>query len=179
MPTAKTLASSSTLFLPIADFLNRVDHRSIGQLASDNNIPIAESSLASNGKVLAAVKDACGYVESAAYMGERYYKEDLEAIASTDCHARNMLYRLVSDQAVMLMIERRPDLDIKPTAGMMRSMEWLEQLVEGKRIFPFTEVAEAGRLDHEIDTAADVAERRLPSYTARLLFGTRNNRWYD
>lgn len=176
---AKTLISSTTLFLPVAEFINRCDTRTVAQLASDNNTPVATASLASNDNVLAAIKDACGLLESAAYCGDKYQNEDLELIAATDCHARNLMYRIITGMAEMLLLERRPDLRKEPTQGMLRATQWLEELWNGKKIFPFQEVADAGHLDHEVENAADVVARKLPSYTARLLFGTRNNRAYD
>jgi hypothetical protein len=174
---AQTPASSTTLYCPVADFLNRCDVRTVQQLAADDDIPVATGSLATNGKVLAAIGDACGYIESAAFIGGKYSKEDLEALAGTDCHARSLLYRLVADLAQIFMMERRPDLNLQPTIGMKRTMEFTEQLWEGKRIFPFAEAAAAGRLDSEIETEDHVEERALATYTARRFFGTRNNRW--
>lgn len=174
---AQTVASSSTLFCPVSEFLNRCDTRTVEQLASDDDTPVASAALATNGKVLAAIGDACGYVESAAYVGGKYAAADLEALSSTDCHARKLLYRIVSDLAQMLMLERRPDLNLLPTEGMKRSLDWIEQLWDGKRIFPFAEAALSGRLELDTETEAIVAERGLSTYTARRFFGTRNNRW--
>lgn len=176
---AQTIISSSTLYCPVSEFLNRCDTRSVQQLASDNNTPVESAQLATNGKVLAALGDACGYLESAAFNGGRYTKEDMEALADEDCHARNLLYRIVSDLAQVLMMERRPDLNLQPTLGMKRSMEFLDLLWDGKRIFPFQETADAGRLDHDKETPQDVDNRQLMTFTARALFGTRNNRLYD
>lgn len=174
---AKTNTSHTATFCPVDEFLKRFDVRAIAQLAADDNTPVATGSLASNANVLAALRSASGYFESAALLGEKYTTLDLVALLSTDTNARAMMYDLVAGFAFTRLRERRPDRNVPKSIPEERAENWLEQLVDGKRIFGFQETMDAGVLDSEVEAAATVEQRHLSTTIAQAYFGTRGNRW--
>lgn len=173
MASDKTVLTSSTSYCSVAEFLKRVDVRTVGDLASDDTTRVEASALTTNEKVLTALEDASGEVESAALLGERYTPDDLNALTGM---AQAKLQRLVADIAMALMIERRPSLKVPPPPGIERTQEWLNMMAQGERIFGFQEVAEAGHLDHEVLTKDEVEDRAGLVYQARAYFGTRVDR---
>jgi hypothetical protein len=174
----KTISSSTTRYLPVAQFLRRVDQTIVAQLCSDDpDNPVEVGDLASDDNLAAAIMDAEGEVEAAALLGERYTKEDLQALAaSTTAAATGKLWRLISDIAWVLLWERRPNKNLPPPPSLERSNAWLEQLALGKRIFGFAEAADAGLMDIQTETATDVQERNGSTFIADRLFGRRANR---
>lgn len=169
----KTVASYTATYCPVSEFIKRFDVRTIKQLASDTDTPIADPTNDAN--VLACLRDASGDLESAALMGGRYTADDLAELLGSDTNARATLYRIVAGRAFTYLRERRPILNVPKADAEERAEAFLEALVEGKRIFGFQEVMDAGVLDHEVETVADVENRRLATWTASRLFGTRNN----
>lgn len=174
----QTPASSSTTYCPVARFLERIDQRTVAQIASDGGEPVPIGSLSTNANVLAALKDASGLVESAAFRGEKYATADLAALAATDTVGRGLLYRIVADLAVAFLWERRPNKSdgAQPPASLQRSLQWLDDLAQGVRIFPMLEAMEAGRTETRVETREDVEDRDGMTFQAARFFGTRANR---
>lgn len=174
---AQTLASSTDLLCPVAEFLKRADKTAVGKLASDAATPVAAGALATDPNVIAALRDAGGDFESAACRGGRYSKEDIAAILATDTNARAKLYRLVSDLAWCYLFERRPNKDAEEPPSMRRSLAWLDMLADGERIFPFLETEAAGVIQHVQAAADDVEARKGAVYQARDFYGQRSDRY--
>ncbi len=175
----KTINSSSTRYLPVAEFLKRIDPTTVAQLCSDDPAnPIDIGSLGINANLAAAIIDAEGEVESAALMGERYSALDLQALAAARpiTAATGKLWRLISDIAWVLLWERRPNKQLPAPPSLERTQAWIEQLALGKRIFGFAEVEAAGLPDFNADTAQDVEARNGATYQAGRFFGRRANR---
>lgn len=178
----KTVQSSDELLCPVAEFLRRVSRATVAQLAADEDeagdvVPVAFAALPANENVLAALKDASGLLESAAFVGERYSPDDLEALAAADgTNAQALLFRIITDFAWVLLWERRPNKNVEPPPSLDRSQAFLEQLSQGRRIFGFQEAAEAGRIGHEVVTREEVEERNGVTYQARRWLGTRADR---
>lgn len=170
---AKTVDSYTATYCPAAEFIKRFDIRTIKQLASDTDSPVADATTDAN--VAACLRDASGDLEAAALVGARYTKDDLAELLSTDTNARALLYRIVAGRAFQYLRERRPILNVPESPAEERAERFLEALADGKRIFGFTETMDAGVLDHELETVAAVENRKLATWTASRLFGTRNN----
>jgi hypothetical protein len=170
-----TLDSSASLLCPVDEFLKRVDRGAIAKLASDdpNGIPVPDANLGTDGNIIAALKDASGLVESAAMNAARYKRVDLELIVATDCNSQGILFRIVSDLAWTFLFERRPNVNIAPPASLGRSMEWLEMLAQGKRIFAFTETQNATTLERTESDTADILARNGVVTQASAYFGRR------
>jgi len=175
---AQTLASSTALLCPVAEFLKRVDRVAVAKLASDvPGVPVDQGSLASDPNVLAALQDASGLVESACSVGGRYSQADIAAIlAAPTTAACGMLYRIVADIAWAGLFERRPNKDIPTPPSMERSLTWLDMLADGKRIFPFLQSEDAGVMQRVEATVDDVDQRNGAVYQARPFWGTRSDR---
>lgn len=77
MTVLLTPISNGFSYLPVTEFLNRVDERTIAQLASDNDIDIPIVNLPTEPKVLAACSSASGMLEAALLRGKRYLPNDL------------------------------------------------------------------------------------------------------
>lgn len=174
---AKTPATSASSYCSAAEFLKRIDKRTVADLCSDTGTPVTEGALAANVNLLAALEDASGDVEAAALMGGRYSNADLAALITDDGVGAAKLRRIVSDLAIAYLFERRPspDLDRQPQA-VERALKFLELLASGERIFGFQEVMDDGVMDDIKETPAIVEARNLPTYIARRLFGRRANR---
>lgn len=173
-----TLASSTVLFCPVAEFLKRVDMGVVAKLAADPPaVVVAFGALAADVNVLAALRDASGDIEAAAFMGNRYHKEDFELLLTgPETNARGKLYRICSDLAWVYLFERRPNKDVEAPPSLQRSMAWMDLLVSGKRIFAFVETADAGVTERVEASVEDVIERNGSVYQARALFGTTSDR---
>lgn len=172
------ISSNTSSFLPVAEFLSRVDQRTVGDWASDTGVRIAPGSLPTDPNVAAAIGDACGEVESAALAGGRYAAADLATLAATNCVSRNRLYRIVSDIALVFLYERRPNVfaEAKPPQCWERASVWLEQLAQGTRIFSFQETEDAGRAANSDETLQDLITRNGVVTQAHRIFGVRSDR---
>ena len=172
-----TLVSSTSLLCPVSEFLKRVDRIAVAKLASDSatGVPVPDANLATDLNIEAALRDASGLVESAAMNAARYKKADLELIVATTCNSQGILFRMVSDLAWTFLYERRPNMNFTPPASLTRSMEWLQLLSEGKRIFAFTETQDATTLERVEASESDVFERNGVVVQARAYYGNRSD----
>lgn len=172
-----TLASSTSLLCPASEFLKRVDRKAVAKLASDetDGTPVADGNLETDENIIAALRDASGLVESAAMNAARYKKDDLELIVATECNSQGILFRMVSDLAWTFLFERRPNTNIQPPASMNRSMEWLNLLSQGKRIFAFTETQDATTLERVESETSDILDRNGSVVQAMAYYGKRSD----
>lgn len=170
---AMTLASSTSLFCPVSEFLKRIDRTAVAKLASDSTagVPVPDGDLATDLNVLAALRDASGLFESAAMKGAHYAKEDLELLLATDCNSRGIMFRIVADFAWTFLFERRPNMNVTAPPSMQRSLEWMELLSQGKRIFAFVETVEATVMERVESSSSDIAARNGVVQQARDYFG--------
>src|SRR5262245_49274207 len=72
-----TPISNGFSYLPVTEFLLRVDQRTVAQLASDTDIDVPIPSLPTDPKVMAACSSASGMVEAALLRGKRYHPNDM------------------------------------------------------------------------------------------------------
>lgn len=175
---AQTVTSSASSYCTVAEFLKRVDLRTVGDWASDDGVRVLAGALTTDAKVLAALADASGELEAAALIGGKYTVEDLAALAATDCVGRAKLYRLISDLALCFLYDRRPQMfaDARPPNCWERATGWLNELAQGTRIFPFQQASDAGRLENSKVTDSELAERNGVLLQASPFFGVRSDR---
>jgi len=173
----QTLASSTALLCPVSEFLKRVDVSAVGKLASDMATPIAPAALATNANVLAALQDAGGLFESACSVGGRYSQQDIAVIlAAPTTAACGMMWRIITDIAWAGLFERRPNKDVPTPPSLERSLQWLDMLADGRRIFPFLQSEHAGVMQVVESSVDDVETRNGAVYQARAFYGTRSDR---
>jgi hypothetical protein len=175
--------SSPVTYCPVAEFLKRVDLRTVGDWASDTGARIPAVSLPTNANVLAALLDASGMVESAVIKSERYQPSDILRLIGLDPAGNPLVgftptagtayvYHLVTRIAEGLLWRRRPDISpFPPTFDW--AMEELEALKLGGKILPFVETQEAGVPGHHVELETDVLARNLVITQARRFFGAR------
>lgn len=170
---AQTPLTSSATLLSAAQFLLRVDPRTVGDLCSRDGTRVTASGLLSDTVLAAALLDATGEVEAAAMKGNRYTPTDLAALTGA---GQARLYRLIARLALVYLYEQRPDLKEKPSAVLEEVNRQLEELRSGLMVFGTLETSEAQTMEAVVETAADVQDRNGTSFIARRYFGRRGNR---
>lgn len=178
---AKTPQSTGTSYLSPEDFLTRTDARTVGQLCSDvEGTVVSPTALLTDPNLKACLMDASGELESAAMMGGKYTMSDLTALVASGSAAAGTLYRIIRDITLAYLRDRRPDQGHAIPDGversMIRSQAMLEQLAQGVRIFGFVETMQAGVMDENILTAAEVTNRNGLVVQAQRYFGIRADR---
>lgn len=143
-----TNASNGDAYLAVSDFLARVDTRTVGRLCSDTNVPVAPDALLTDPNLAAALQDAAGQVESACLLGGRYSAADLAALPGGS-PAQGLLFRLITQLAVIYLYQRRPLPDIEKALQYEQAMATLEALSQGTRLFGIQEAISADLVDLE------------------------------
>lgn len=175
---SQTVLSSTSTYCTVAQFLIRVDARTVADLISDTGSRLDTSSLTSNTTLAALLKAASGEVEAAALVGERYTPDDLRAIAdaATATNATELLADVVAGLALWKVMRRRPDPN-RPMPELTReALGFLEKLTGGERIFGTVEASRAGRLTSEVETATQVEARQGMVVIMGRYFGRRGDR---
>ncbi len=174
---AKTIVSSTTVYLSAAECLKRVDARPLQQLCSDTGTQIVDAAtLATHPNFLAILLDANGDVEKTCLRGGRYTAADLQALATTTCVGQGTLFRLIARLVILYAFERRGDLAMKIPETAKQALEDLADLGSGEALFGFQETVNAGLVSTTVETAQDVEKRMGASYISERLFGRRGNR---
>ncbi|VTS00603.1 hypothetical protein [Tuwongella immobilis] len=164
--------SSSNSYCTGSQLLDYHDARLVGDLLSDAETRIAEGSIPTNPKVLAALRRASGDLESAALVGGRYKVTDLEMLTGNALEYR---IGLVADLAFWHLTKRRfPATKIEDVTGAQQAMDTLELLRTGERIFGVVEVIEAHNMG-TVDVSQPVDRRPTTVQMARRFFGRRNH----
>lgn len=178
----KTVTSATGSYCTADQFFQRYDWRALADLLSDTGLAAAPDAptLAANINLDHLLREASGTLEAAALAGERYTATDLNAIITPDLagnisNSGEMLIGMVATMAIPLIYRRRPDVTLPIMAQLEEAERKLAALYDGVRIFGFRETQDAGVADSEIETVQIVENRRLISYTARPVFGRRNN----
>jgi len=183
--------SSTTPYLSVPEFLARHDYRSVAQFANDNPaIPLLTqaqldagdpSPLYTNANVVRAVNAACGMLESACLRGQAYSPADLRALAAQADDAGlpgvsgEYMKTIVSNVAMYLLIGRRPGPAPPQTAldSFNHSMDQLDALSRGERIFAFAEAASAGVVTTQPMPLDQAYRNNMISARWRPFFGAR------
>ncbi len=113
------------------DMIARFDERTMKQLCSDDNTPVAN--LSGDPKMAAALGDATGSINAALQVGNQYTPSDLASLTS---ESSDYLKRLTCEIALSYLIRRRPEKygsaskEIRENADAI-----LEQFRQGVRVF--------------------------------------------
>jgi phage gp36-like protein len=170
MPTP---SSSSTAYASPADMKTRYDVRVLQELCSDSDTRISIGGLDTNERLLAALADASGLVESACFAGKAYQPTDLAALTGVSLA---YLKRLVCDLAMGCLFLARPDRKGEPPKSTELALERLEQMRRGEMVFGLREQQGAGLLDCHIEPASEVEARKGIVVEMGRFFSRRNNR---
>lgn len=120
-----------------AQMFERYDARTIGDLVSDEDIRVPSADLATDSKLLAALNDASGDLESACLVGGRYTAAQLAALTGNSLYYR---VRITCDIAMWYLLQRRAggDADELEKFEKLR-MGHLKRLQSGESIFGIDE----------------------------------------
>lgn len=141
---SRNVVSSPIAFATIDDLLKRYDKRLISRLVSDTGSVVSDDALSNNAILISLLSEASALVESYAYRGMRYNRDDLLSIYRSNTVSRELLVGLVCALAVQLLWRRRGD----PATGA--SVDWeiannlLRQLERGDNVFAFDGTMHAG-----------------------------------
>lgn len=173
---AKTVSSASTSYCTAAQFLGFFDGRTVGDLCSDTGTRIAAAALLTDANLSLALKGASGELEAAVLLGNRYTVADLQALTST-YNSGIFLARIVAGLTFRDLLRRRPDLEIQKPPQSEEAEKIIQALSMGERIFAFSETANAGATEEDVETSRDVDDRRMVTWHTRRYFGRRSNRY--
>jgi len=159
-----------------SDMAERFDERIIKDLASDTGQAVA--SITADTKVLAALDDGAGRIDSAATVGQQYTSANLAALTGT---ALSLLKRLNCELAMLFLMGRRQDKWLSDGYEKMerRCEEQLERIRKGERVFGLTANRDAGLPTIDGPTTTEyrdlylVRDRVQNFYPARVLPGLR------
>lgn len=172
---AQTLTSSTSSLCPVSEFVKRVDKAAVSLLASD--IPgDTNVILSTNANIAAALMTATGMFESAVMMGGKYSSEDLELMKTTTCGAQGLMFGIISDLAWVELFKRRPNMNVQPPPSLKQSMEWLDMLAMGKRIFAFQQATDATIMERIDSSVDDINARNGVVTQAEAYYGRRADR---
>jgi hypothetical protein len=159
----------------------RYDARTVGQLLSDEDKPVALADVLISDELFTLLMDASGEVESACVVGNRYVIDPTTVPPTNDLAAltgasQQRLKRLVCDICMFYLWTRRPLRDPKPLpAPVEMAYAYLDKLRSGEALFGLKENINASLIQDYLETAQDVQDRYLTAVIARRMFGTRGN----
>jgi hypothetical protein len=134
--------STTSAFLTNQEFLNRYDVRTIGDLLGDVGSRQSSTVVLASTVLTEFAQEASGEVEAAIYRGQRYTRADIAALAG---NSLAYLKRLVADKMLANMLNRRPDPNRPIPPNVLQSLEVIEALANGFRIFSMDGAADAGK----------------------------------
>lgn len=161
-----TPSSGSTPYASAADFAERYDIRTIGDLLSDLGVRLPAGQVLTSSRLTTLLMQASGMLESAALAGKRYTTEDLAALTG---NSKEYMKGIICDLVIWVLLGRRPTREGGIPEIVKGAVEAVELLRHGHRIFAFTEVQDAGKNVIVADTPAPLLTSR-----ARRLFGDLN-----
>lgn len=143
-------------FATTDDWLIRLDERTLGDLASDTETPVARKDFSVDAVLLGLLDDASGEVESALIAADMYSDLDLSTLTGNSL-AR--LKRLTCDIASVMLFERRPEYNTERGAEKREKVEeQLARLRKGLNIFNLDAPGTAGKPSHSAPTIAQIRE---------------------
>jgi hypothetical protein len=167
---ALTPESESSAYADASDLEARYDLRVLLRLASDEGESIPAGTLASSARVLAALAEASGEVESACAAGRRYAPSDLALLTG---NSLAKLKGIVCGLAMAKLQMGRPTEQGAPPVMLKAAEDALVKLHSGERVFGFTESMNAELTSADPETPAERANRRGTVTIASRFFGKR------
>lgn len=125
-----------------AQLIERHDANAIGDLASDDGVPVSRIDILTDGKVAAALNDASGDIDAALLVGGMYTVAQLSSLTG------NGQYTLISiccEIAMARLYQRRPTFSVDDYKKYLELSESrLERLRNGENTFGIAANIEAG-----------------------------------
>lgn len=171
---AKTPISNPDSYLSPSEFLAMVTPQVVRQWVSVDGDDVDLDDLEVNEALLMSLRVASGWVEAAAFHAGTYTADDLAVLTG---NGKALLGNLIAKLAIKNLLQfRAAEYDAYRNA-IDEANEVLKSISEGVMIFGLQEAADAGVLDHEIETPAQIEALNLASVIAMPLFGRRTNRY--
>ncbi len=173
-----TVNSNAAPLIPVQEFLNRCDWRTVGQLLSDTDDPIDFVTLTTAGTpentlLVTHLNGSTGELESACTRGQKYTPDDLALLAASGTASADYLFDVITWLTLPRIYRRRPDLLDRLASEILRGAEVLEQLGSGLAVFGFLESQEAGSIGVQDETRRQVYRRDGLETQAARLYGNR------
>lgn len=182
---AKTPISGATPYCTVDQFLVGFDVRTAGDYLGDAGVRLTSAEVATSTVLNALLMRASGMFEAAMLRGNKYTPADLAALAAANsgdgCNASEYVAMIVGGLAGYLLFLRRParfSQDQAPGSAQL-ALDAIDFLNQGGLILGFQETADAGQVQHHVETARDVEHRNGATYQAGRYFGRRSNRSGD
>lgn len=156
-----------------ADLTARFDENTIKDLASDTGEPVAD--ITNDQKVLAALADASGRIDSALTVSRMYTPVDLAALTG---NSLALLKRIVCSLAMAYLIERRPEKygGEGVSAAKKDAEEFIDRLRKGERLFDVEAAKDAGLPEIDGPTTTTYRELNLIPDRTRNFYPVRADR---
>ena len=152
-------------YATVAQMLLQFDSREVGQLVADDNTQVAAASLTANSVLLQALEAATGEILSAALVGNKYSKTEMDALAAS---SDAFLAKLTCDLAMGYLLNRR-SLGEKPLPpAIEESRRWINLCRLGERIFRIEDNQDAGNTELVILTGQTRSEVNLAANKSRF-----------
>jgi len=168
-----TPLSGASSYCTTAEFLQRVDWRSIADYCSDLSVKLTREALLTNEVLLAALQAASGKVESACTVAARYSPDDLAALTG---NSAQLLKTVITGLAIWEIFQRRPEKSAELPMRTKEAESYLDRIRLGERVFGIQEVMEAGNVTNRVMDEGRWQTLNLTTNQARRFFGTRANR---
>lgn len=154
MSSNLTIHSSTDSYCSVNELFIRYDKRLIGRLISDTGVPVTDEFDLLNNQILRTIlREASAIVESYAYKGGRYTKDDLRALYLSNSVGKELLVGLVASIALYLLWRRRGDPGVPIPNEYQLAENMLRQLERGYNIFAFDETMKYGRFVHAVSNS--------------------------
>jgi phage gp36-like protein len=146
-------------YATVDEFLERYDVRDIGDLLADDNVQITAAQCQTNKKLLAALNDASGEIDSAVMVGERYTPTDLRNLTANSAYT---LIRITCEIALARLMQRRPGRAIEQVKAMREAADAsLKSLSQGNAVLETTTAGTAGQPSISTITFAEYTSLNL------------------
>lgn len=146
---AQTPIGTATPYLTVARFFAYRDWQQVADMMRDGDDPrpskltLLDGTTDEGAQLLMLGLAACGELESACIIGNRYSAADLAALTGS---GKGRMEKVIADLWYWACVQRRqPGTgDPRRVPGAQQALEELDRLRDGERIFGFQESADAG-----------------------------------
>lgn len=169
-----TLVSGVLPYCSGLQFLDRYDVRTVAQCLPDTNADMDLLQVAASTRLKKLLMGSSGRLEAAALKGGKYTPADLALL--TACNMGEWIADIVADLAAPKVLGRRFMEFADYAARLKEATDVLSALADGEAIFGLQETIDAGVLNSQVETPAEVEARNMITLQADRYFGTRSNR---